>query len=163
STSVDTPTAASLAPRDAGLWVSVDTDRSSSQWKALDAVLARVPGAQTLVDDALAQIGSSGKKLDFQRDIQPALGKEVVIVLPAGASDPVLLAKPDDTSKLEGLLRETDTSYVKGDRDGWTVVAPNQKALDTYTAAIAKGSLADSDAFAKAMHGLPTEVLVRAY
>src|ERR1041384_4824332 len=75
STSADTPSTASLAPRDAGLWVSVDTDRSSSQWKTLDAVLARIPGAETLVDTAIADLGPGDKKLDFQRDIQPALGK----------------------------------------------------------------------------------------
>src|SRR5690242_10704148 len=72
---------ASLAPRNAALWVSVDTDRTSAQWKSLDAVLARIPGAEALVDDALAQVGSGDAKLDFRRDVQPALGKQVVLTL----------------------------------------------------------------------------------
>jgi hypothetical protein len=163
SSAVDPASSASLAPKDAGLWVSVDTDRSSSQWQALDAVLGRIPGAAALVDDALAQIGPGDKKLDFQRDIQPALGKEVVVVLPAGASDPVLLAKPDDPAKLDALLTQAGTTPVKGERDGWTVFAPNQKALDAYNASAGDGSLADSDSFSKAMDGLPGDALVRAY
>jgi hypothetical protein len=169
SVTADSASSASLAPKNAGLWVSVDTDRSSSQWQALDAVLGRIPGAQALVDDALAQIGSAsgstsgGTKLDFRRDIQPALGKEVVVVLPSGAADPVLLAKPDDPGKLDALLGRADSGTVKGERDGWTVVAPNQKALDAYDAAGSNGSLADSDSFRKAMNGLPGDALVRAY
>ena len=163
SSTTDSAPTASLAPKDAGLWVSVDTDRSSSQWKALDAVLARIPGTETLVDDALAEVGPGDAKLDFQRDIQPALGDEVVVVLPAGASDPVLLAKPADMAKFEALLADSDTPSVKGERDGWTVVAQTQKALDGYNAAVAEGSLADSDSFTKAMEGLPADALVRAY
>ena len=79
------PDTASLAPAAAGLWVSVDTDRSSDQWTAVDAILAQIPGGENLIDDALAKLGSKDKKLDFQRDVQPALGKEVVVVVPAGA------------------------------------------------------------------------------
>lgn len=157
------PDTASLAPKDAAVWVSVDTDRTSDQWKALDAVLTQIPGAEKLVDDALAQIGSGDKKLDFRRDVQPALGKEVVIVLPAGSSDPVLLAKPSDNAKFKALLHNSTKPPVTGEHDGWTVVAQTQKALDAYQAALDKGTLADSDTFAQAMDGLPQVALARVY
>jgi hypothetical protein len=163
TSSAVTEATGSLAPRDAGLWLSVDTDRTSAQWQALDGVLARIPGAEGLVDDALAQIGPGDRKLDFRRDVQPALGKELVLVLPAGAADPVVLVKPDDAAKLDTLLAQSGTPAVKGERDGWTVVAQTQKALDAYDAAVARGTLVDSDAFAKAMDGLPADALVRAY
>jgi len=163
ASSSTTPDTASLAPKDAGLWISVDTDRASDQWKALDAVLAQIPGAEKLLNDALAQIGNGDKKLDFRLDVQPALGSEVVAVLPAGSSDPVVLVKPTDDTKFKALLESATKPPVTGERDGWTVVAPTQKALDAYTAALEKGTLADSDAFAQAMDGLPAEALARAF
>ena len=157
------PDTASLAPMAAGLWISVDTDRSSDQWKALDALLAQIPGAENVIDGALAQIGSSDKKLDFQRDVQPALGKQVVVVVPSGSSDPVLLAKPTDDAKLKALLQDSTKPPVTGEVQGWTVVAQTQNALDAYQAALAKGTLADSDAFVQAMNGLPQEALARVF
>lgn len=163
SSSTSTPDSASLAPKDAGLWISVDTDRASSQWKALDAVLAQIPGAEKLVNDALAQIGSTDKKLDFRQDVQPALGSEVVAVLPAGSSDPVVLVKPTDDAKFKALLQSGTKPPITGQRDGWTVVAQTQKALDAYGSAFDEGTLADSDAFGQAMNGLPAEALARAF
>jgi hypothetical protein len=163
STAGDVPDTASLAPQDAGLWITVDTDRSSDQWQALDAVLAQIPGAEALFDQALAQIGSTDKKLDFRRDIQPALGKEVIVVVPSGSSDPVLLAKPADDAKFKALLQDSTPPPVSGDVQGWTVVAQTQKALTAYQTALAKGALADSDAFAQAMDGLPEQALARVF
>jgi hypothetical protein len=157
------PDTASLAPKDAGLWASIDTDRSSDQWQALDAVLARIPGAERLLDDALAQAGPGKRKLDFQTDVQPALGKEIVIVLPAGSSDPVVLAKPTNDTKFKALLQDSTTPPVTGEQDGWTVVAQTQKALDAYSTALGRGTLADSKAFAQAMNGLPQVALARAF
>lgn len=163
SSSSGTPDTASLAPADAGLWATVDTDRGSAQWKALDAVLAKIPGAQSVIDSALAQISKAGSKTgDFQSDILPVLGKEVVVVLPSGASTPVVLAKPTDESKFEGLFTGA-TQPAKTTHDGWTVVAKSQKAIDAYTAAASKGSLADSDAFKQAFAGLPADALARVY
>ncbi len=157
------PDTASLAPPDAGLWATVDTDRGSAQWKALDAVLAKIPGAQPVIDSALAQISKAGSKTgDLQSDILPALGKEIVVVLPSGASAPVVLAKPTDESKFEGLFAGS-TPPAKTTHAGWTVVAKSQKAIDAYTAAASKGSLADSDAFKQAFAGLPADALARVY
>jgi hypothetical protein len=155
---------ASLAPKDAGVWVAIDTDRSSGQWQALDALLAAVPGAETLVNDAIAQVGpTGGAKLDFQRDIQPALGKQVVLVLPAGASTPVVLVQPADDAKFKKLLAGDASPPVTGTQDGWTVVAETQKALDGYKASLTGDTLADSDTFGRAMEGLPSEALASVY
>jgi hypothetical protein len=157
------PDTAGLAPKDAAVWAFVDTDRTSGQWQALDAVLAKIPGAENLLDQALNQIGSTEKKLDFQTDVQPALGKAVVVVLTAGSSDPVVLLKPTDEAKLRALLQTATTPPVTGTRDGWTEVAQTQKGLDAYEAALGGGTLADSDLFARAMNGLPQEALARVY
>lgn len=154
---------ASLAPRDAGLWVAVDTSGDSSQWAALRGVLARIPGASGLLTRIAANSGSGNEKLDLRRDVRPALGPQAVVVVPAGASEPVLLAKPDDHAKLERLLDRSSTPHVEGRHDGWTVVATTQKALSAYLAALGNGTLTDSDSYAKTMDGLASDALVRLY
>jgi uncharacterized protein DUF3352 len=162
-TASSVPDTASLGPADAALWISVDTDRGSAQWQALDAALGRIPGAEQALNRALAQIGSGDRKLDFQTDVLPALGNEVVAVLRSGASDPVLLVKPADDAKLKALLAGSATPPVTGTQDGWTVIAAKQQELDAYEAALARGTLAASDAFAQAMNPLPRVALARVY
>ncbi len=85
------------------------------------------------------------------------------MVVPADAKDPVLLVKPDDSKKLDALLAKDTKPHVSGAVDGWTAVAATQKELDAYNGALAKGTLSDSDAYAKAMDGLPADALVRGY
>src|SRR5262249_22875003 len=67
SSSSSVPETASLAPKDAGIWAAVDTDVSSAQWQALDAVLAQIPGAEAAIDSVMEQATSNGKKLDLRK------------------------------------------------------------------------------------------------
>ena len=152
----------SLAPKDAGAFVVVDTDQSSAQWKNVEGLLAKIPGGQKSLDSALSQLGGS-KGLDFTKDVAPAFGQQLVVVVPSGAKDPILLVKPDDPKKLDALLAKDTKPHVTVDVDGWTAVATTQKALDSYKAALAKGTLTDESAFTKAMDGLPADSLARGY
>jgi hypothetical protein len=156
------PDASSLAPRDAGALVVVDTDLASTQWRNAQTLLARIPGASKAVNGALSQIGGV-KGLDVTKDVGPALGTQLVVVVPAGARHPVLLVRPDDSKKLDALLAKGTKRHVTGDVDGWTAVATTQKELDAYRSALAKGALAGSSAYAKATAGLPGESLARGY
>ena len=153
---------ASLAPKDAVAFVVVDTDQASTQWKNAEALLAKIPGGNTSLDDALAQLGG-GKGLDFKKDVASAFGKQLIVVVPSGAKDPVLLVKPDDSKKLDALLAKDTKPYVKGDVNGWTAVATTQKELDSYKAALAKGTLSDVSAFTNAMDGLPADSFAQGY
>ena len=137
--------AASLAPKDAGAFVVVDTDQTSAQWKNAEALLAKIPGGEKSLDDAISQLGGD-KGLDFRKDVAPAFGKQLVVVAPAGAKDPIRLVKPDDSKKLEALLAKDTKPHVTGDVDDWTAVAMTQKELDSYKAALEKGTLSDSEA-----------------
>jgi hypothetical protein len=152
---------ATLAPRDAGVWASIDTDRASSQWQALTALLERVPGADAALDDLLAKaVAEDG--LDWQDDVLPALGPEVVLVVPGGSDEALVLTQPRDEAKLEALAQREQGTVV-GEQDGWTVVAESQAALDAYQAALEDGSLADDAGFEDAVAGLPEEALARLY
>ena len=73
----------SLAPKDAGAFVVIDTDQASAQWKNAEALLAKIPGSEKSLDGALSQIGGA-KGLDFKKDVAPAFGKQLVVVVPAG-------------------------------------------------------------------------------
>ena len=161
-TASSTASSATLAPADAGAWISIDTDIESAQWLRLEGLLARIPGGEQGLADLLGQ--AAGKQgLSWKDDIQPALGPELVLVLPAGSENPVLLTQPDDAGKLEKLLAKGDQPGATADVEGWTAAAETKAALDTYRSALDKGLLVDVDAFARALEGLPDEALARVY
>ena len=150
------------APAGAALYASLDTDRDSAQWQQLNALVERVPGAKDAVDRLFADaLGQSG--LDWDQDVAPALGPEVVVALPGGAKEPVALTQPEDDAKLHALLARSDTKLVTREIEGWSAVAQSEAALDAYEQALAKGRLADQPAFAEATAGLPDEALARVY
>jgi hypothetical protein len=153
---------AAVAPSGAGLYVSVDTNRQSDQWKKLEALLEKVPGGRQAFDRLLADF-TEDSGVDLEEDILPAVGEELVFVLPAGSSDPVALAQPEDEEKLEQLARKSDEDVVLREVDGWTAIAQSDGALDAYEQALEGGRLADEAAFSDAMGDLPAETLIRAY
>ena len=100
--------AASLAPKDAGAFVVVDTDQASTQWQNAEALLAKIPGGKTSLDDALAQLGG-GKGLDFAKDVAPLLKTALGAFGGSGGSS--------TTSGLEGLSA-FDTVVFAATADG---------------------------------------------
>jgi len=152
---------ATLAPKDAGALLVVDTDQSSAQWKSVKALLAGIPGGEKAISGALSQAGGT-TGLSLQQ-IGSAFGRQLVVVVPASAKQPILLAKPDDPKQLAALLAKRKQPHVTGQVDGWTAVAVSQQALDAYQTALAKGTLASSDDYAKAVAALPADALVLGY
>ena len=77
----------------------VDTDVSSGQWQAVDALLAEVPAHDALLTK-LQQSFEQKTKLSWADDVKPALGPELdLVVLPAAANgkpELVGLAQPAD-------------------------------------------------------------------
>ena len=108
-----TADSARLAPADAGVYASIDSDRDSSQWQQLEALLARIPGGDKAVEELLSDaLGEAG--LNWDEDVAPALGPELVVVLPGGSAQPVGLTQPDDEAKLQALLAKSDESSSRG-------------------------------------------------
>jgi hypothetical protein len=153
---------AAMAPSGAGLYVSVDTNRDGEQWKRLDDLLAKVPGGDRLVDELVSGIAKDSG-LDLEDDVLPAVGDELLLVVPGGSSDAVALVQPDDDDKLRELAEKSKTKTVTREIEGWTALAETEQALDTYERALGRGRLADDPAFSAAMADLPAEALVRAY
>ena len=161
STASSIPESASLAPADALAYVTVTTDEGSEQWKNAAGLLERIPGAKDGVSGPIGSaLGEQG--VDWSNDVRPAIGPELVVVATAD-QDPIVLVQPSDEAKLDALLAKGDTTYVRGEVDGWEALAQSQAALDGYRAALAKGTLDDVDAFTKGFGALPSEALARAW
>lgn len=156
-----TGSSAALAPLDTAVYASIDADAGSDQWTSLLAVLDRIPGAREAGRQALvAALADQG--LDYAKDVDPALGDEVVVVvLPGGRV--VGLTKPDDESKLKTLLERSGETPATGEVDGWTAVARTEADLDAYRQSLARGALEGESTYTDAVAGLPESALVRIY
>ena len=154
--------AASLAPKSAALYVSINTDLDSSQVNQFEELLAKFPDRDRLIDEI--EQGLASEDVDWERDIKPALGKTFdLVVLDFDDANPVGILKPADKGKLEALLKKGDEPTVSREIEGWTVVADDEAALDRFDQARADGTLDGDARFKDAMEGLPGEALVKLY
>lgn len=154
--------AASIVPKSAALYVSVDTDLDSDQVNQLEELLAKFPDRDKLFEEV--QSGLAEEKLDWRTDVEPALGKTLdLAVLNLRREDAVGILKPGDEAKLKALLAKGDDKPVTRKVDGWTLIADDAATLDRFEDARADGSLEDNARFQDAMAELPDEALAKLY
>lgn len=146
-----------LAPADAVGYLELDSSLDSDQWKKVQALLDRFPNRPQLVVELDKQL--SEEQLEWERDVDPALGDTVAAVwVGTTAEDVVLATQPEDEAKLRALVDKlADTEYVVGELDGWTLFAEQQSAIDALKAG--DGELADHDGYQAAVDELPEEQL----
>ena len=159
---------AEVAPASTAAFLALDTNMNSAQWQALDALLAKFHGYDTLVSNL--QHGLEQKTgLSWANDVKPALGPELdVALLPTasgGKPDAVLLTQPSDPAKLAALLQKLATSGRPAPKSaqvgGWTVLGDSQAAVDAVTSATAH--LAADPTYQAATDRLQQDALVDAY
>jgi Protein of unknown function (DUF3352) len=98
--------AADLVPSDAAAFITLDTDASSAQWRAVQTLADGFPDKQKGID----AIKSSLRKdagFDWDKDVRPALGKELAFVwldFRNGGDDFVALMRPTNKAKLDQLI-----------------------------------------------------------
>jgi len=162
--------AAEVAPADAAFYLVVDADFEGDQWDAVQELASRFPGGEDLIGRIVQEIESeSGEALDFEQDVDPALGPEVafVVLAPEPGSDDdgtvVVLTQPDDEEALQRLIEKGDEPAVSRAVEDWQAISDDDAALDRYEAALEGGRLADSERFEDAMDGLDEDVLVSVY
>jgi Protein of unknown function (DUF3352) len=151
------PDSASLAPADAVVFASIATDVDSAQWQRADRVLERIPGARDGLVSAIRE-GLSEEGLDYEKDVAPALGDEVVIVVTEKLR-PIVLVEPENEAKLDALLAKGDEEFVRGEVEGRVALAQKSADLADYRAALELGTLESDDAFAAGLEALPDESL----
>lgn len=160
---------ADFVPAGAPLYVYANADRDSDQWNALEALVDKFPDGDELGRELIDTLAKEG--LDYDEDLEPALGPEVVLALLSFAGDGNANAlgatKPDDDARFEELLRtlneEETEPGVSRVVDGWRIVAGNQGTLDEAQQAHEGTSLADDDTFQEAMGELPAEALLKLF
>ena len=159
--------AAELVPANLALYAVVDTDFDGGQWSDVDELAARFPGGENFRQRVLEELEAGD--VDFEEDVDPALGPEVVFVVLEFAADSdeepplVVLTQPDDQAALERLLEEGDEPAVNREVDGWQVVAEDDATIDRFLSAREGSRLADSEQFQDAMDGLEEDALVRLF
>jgi uncharacterized protein DUF3352 len=164
--------ASDLVPATAPLYIAVDTDPDSSQWRTVDDLASRFPDKQKGVD-SLKRSLKEEDDLDWERDVKPALGKELDFAwldLANGAQEFVLLTQPNDEGKFEALIAKANkidpsnkTVYEKV--QGWEVLAEKQSTLDRFRreSESSKTRLSEEAAFRHSMDRLGGDAIVRAY
>jgi hypothetical protein len=71
--------AADIVPASVALYVAINSDLSSSQWQTVNELANKFPDKQKAVDSIKQQLQKKG--LDWERDLKPALGPEMDVVL----------------------------------------------------------------------------------
>jgi len=151
------PESASLAPADAVVYARITVDSESSQWQKAEAVVERVPSVRDSLVQSIEQ-ELAHQSLDWKRDVAPALGDEVVLVVTA-QHKPVVLLKPDSEAKLDALLAKSDEETARADVNGYVALAEKDADLAEYRAALERGTIEGDDAFVAGMDALPDESL----
>jgi hypothetical protein len=160
------PAGASIAPASAIAFVSLNTDASSTQWKNADALLNKFPSRDKLLAALEHNLALSGKGTNFNTDVLPLLGPELdLVVLDGGGSAQrfVGFTQPTDAQKLDAQLEGQSPPMKHMELGGWTIFSDAQASLDAFKSEAAKGKLADSDSFKRAIADLPTEANATAY
>ena len=155
--------AASVAPASTALFVSIDTDFDGEQWRRAEELVRRFPGGRDALRSILRELES--EDVDFERDVKPAIGSELVLVWLDLEDDDavVLLTQPRDEAKLRELVAMADRPHVVEEIDGWFAVARSQRVLSALKEARAEGALSDSEAFEQATEDLPEDRLASVY
>jgi hypothetical protein len=158
------PAGAEVAPASTELFLTLDTSFDSDQWSTARGLLEKFPDGDRAVAFFLDQLSSEG--VDFESDVEPALGPETDVVgLDLFAEEPVFvgLTQPDDKQKFDELAQSSDEPVVAREIDGWTAFADNETALDRFEEERADGTLDGSEEFTATLGEVEAGALTRLY
>ena len=179
-------TVLSYVPKKTPFAVSIDTDLGSEQYKSLDTILHRFPGADTIKALLKAQLSMGQEGVDFDKDIKPLLGNPAVIsatdvtsfLSDTADSGFVAALQVKDKDALDSLVEKTgakkqgevagatvyqdqDTSFAVN--DDVVVLAGSRELLDAALKRADAGDGMSEDEFDKGLEGLPDDALARVY
>lgn len=165
-----------VVPADVAVYLSVDTDFDGEGWATVEELAARFPGGENFLEKLTEDIASEEEGIDFERDVRPALGSELVVAMletgsweaygdaaEASEEPAVVLLQPEDPAAFDRLVTKFSEPVATREIEGWQALAESEETLDRFAAALEEGRLADSDAFEEAMDGLEEDALVRGY
>jgi hypothetical protein len=159
---------ADAAPADAAVFVSVNTDLSSSQWKAVNTLLNKFPGKDKTLTDARTSFETQSG-LNWETDVKPALGPELdfVVLDVSNTGGGVALTQPKDQGKFDALVAKANAkkagSVVTEKVGDWTVISSKQASIDAYKTAASGNKLSDDANFKSATGELSGDALAKVY
>jgi Protein of unknown function (DUF3352) len=160
---------AEIVPANAPVFVAINSDLSSGQWRQVAELVRKFPAG----DDAVSSLESSLKNesgLTYEADLKPALGDEVDLVwldFENEFSNVVALTKPKDEDAFKKMIAKGNESgpddLVCQELDGWQVCADNEAKIARFRQQSSGDKLADDRTFNDALAELPDEALVHVY
>ena len=164
--------AASVVPAGVPVYIAIDSDPDSSQWRTMNALADQFPDKQKAVD-ALERSLRNEAGLDFERDVKPALGPEIDVVwldFDHGGNDVVALMQPNDEAAFQravaqGNAKDPSDQLLYEKVGDWEVMSERRAAIDTFKRMADPNGpmLADDPAFSRAMDEYSDDALVKAY
>ena len=119
------------------MFVVIDSDLRSSQWQTVNELANKFPDKQKAVDAIKQQLSKKG--LDWKRDLEPALGPEMDVVMLdfAHPNETVALTQPQDEGAFERAVKkgnaiDPSSQLVYDKFHGWTVMSDKQAAIDAF-------------------------------
>jgi hypothetical protein len=159
-----------LVPAGVPAFVALDADPASSQWKALEQLAAKFPDERAALASAQQQLRKHA--LDWDKDVKPALGSELDLVLldlDKGGRNAIALLRPDDDNAFDRVIAQANASgsskIAYEDFHGWKVLAETQALIDRFESMSdsAHDTLDQNASFRSAMSSTPDEALLKAY
>jgi hypothetical protein len=178
--------ALAYVPAETPFAVAIDTDLDGDQYKSLDAILNRFPGADTIKALLKSQLSLGQEGVDFDKDLKPLLGNPAVIsatnvasfLSDSADSGFVAALQVDDTDALDSLIDKTKpkelgevagaTVYQDGDtffavEDDIVVLAGSRELLEQALERADGGDSLSEEDFDAGLEGLPDDALARVY
>lgn len=160
---------AEVVPAEAPVFVAIDSDLSSDQWQQADELLHKFPGRAQLLSSIRSSLNEDSG-LDYEQDVDPALGDEIDLVWLDFANDGsnvVGVTKPKDKDAFRQMIEKGNKTgsdkLVYVEVDGWFVVADEQTKLDRFEQEMDGAKLADDAMYKDSLAELPEESLVSVY
>ena len=164
---------AEIVPANTPAFVTVDTNADSSQWQQIEKLIEKFPDG----DQGIRMLRASFEedmKLDWERDVKPALGDEIDLVwldFKDRGANVVAITKPKDKGKFlaavkkgNSNMQDGDSPLIVGELDDWLVLSESQAKIDRFKQQAPKGDRLAADATYKdALAELPDDSLVSVF
>jgi hypothetical protein len=160
---------ADIVPGNATMFLALNSNPDSAQWRTVDQLANRFPDKVKAVDTLKKGLRDVG--LDWQNDVKPALGPEFDFVwldLANNGQNFVVITQPKDKSKFDKLVieaRKDSPDLFRAKTGDWEILGPSQESVDAFRRASESNGakLADNAGFREAMSSYPDDALIRAY
>ena len=151
------------------VYVDLDSDPESDQWKQVEELVLRFPDGEKWLAELKNEI-ESGSDITWEEAHETLGGDSAVAVYASSMTDVkvVALLRPDDVDEALKLIErikqeEPDDPLVTRRVDDWIAVSDKEESIDTALKAEGGQALSDDEAFQDGMTELPDDALGRVY